>query len=164
MRYGMVACVVVVGVLGGCAGATEPTVEAAADVRIEGPAELVLAVGDCGCDGGIFGAGYASCGRVADVIPVDAVVPGCPPTPLALMKGILAVVGRARVGAEATHAGRGSGRTALHDMDGPETVPSAGASAMPTAPAAAATGALPHSRPSVAWPPAPAGDATSSRP
>ncbi|MCB9879954.1 MAG: NADH-quinone oxidoreductase subunit B family protein [Planctomycetes bacterium] len=125
---------------------------------------LVLAVGDCGCDGGIFGAGYASCGRVADVIPVDAVVPGCPPTPLALMKGILAVVGRARVGAEATHAGRGSGRTALHDMDGPETVPSAGASAMPTAPAAAATGALPHSRPSVAWPPAPAGDATSSRP
>ncbi|MCA9737810.1 MAG: hypothetical protein KC645_09330 [Gemmatimonadetes bacterium] len=46
MRYGMVACVVVVGVLGGCAGATEPTVEAAADVRIEGPAELVLAVGE----------------------------------------------------------------------------------------------------------------------
>ncbi|MFA6444656.1 MAG: formate hydrogenlyase, partial [Sterolibacterium sp.] len=47
--------------------------------------KLVVAVGDCGCGGGIFGESYASCGRVANVIPVDVAVPGCPPTPLALM-------------------------------------------------------------------------------
>ena len=51
--------------------------------------KLVVAVGDCGCTGGIFGESYASCGRVANVIPVDVSVPGCPPTPLALMQGIL---------------------------------------------------------------------------
>jgi Ni,Fe-hydrogenase III small subunit len=57
---------------------------------------LVVAVGDCGCTGGLFGQSYASCGRVADVVPVDAEVSGCPPTPLALMKAILAAVGRTR--------------------------------------------------------------------
>jgi Ni,Fe-hydrogenase III small subunit len=57
--------------------------------------KLVVAVGDCGCSGGIFGESYASCGRVANVIPVDVAVPGCPPTPLALMQGILtAIAGR----------------------------------------------------------------------
>ena len=53
---------------------------------------LVVAVGDCGCDGGIFGEGYASRGRVAHVIPVDAVISGCPPPPLDILRGILAVV------------------------------------------------------------------------
>lgn len=56
--------------------------------------KLVVAVGDCGCTGGVFGESYASCGRVANVIPVDVSVPGCPPTPLALMQGILAAVRR----------------------------------------------------------------------
>ncbi len=56
--------------------------------------KLVLAVGDCGCDGGIFGESYASCGRVANVIPVDEVVPGCPPPPLEILRGILKVVRR----------------------------------------------------------------------
>ena len=55
---------------------------------------LVLAVGDCGACGGIFGESYASCGRVANVIPVDATVPGCPPPPLEILRGILAVVRR----------------------------------------------------------------------
>lgn len=54
--------------------------------------KLVVAVGDCGCTGGIFGESYASCGRVANVIPVDVQVPGCPPTPLAIMQGILAAI------------------------------------------------------------------------
>ena len=54
----------------------------------------VVAVGDCGACGGEFGESYASCGRVANVIPVDAVVPGCPPTPLALMRGILNLFSR----------------------------------------------------------------------
>jgi Ni,Fe-hydrogenase III small subunit len=55
---------------------------------------LVLAVGDCGACGGIFGESYASCGRVANVIPVDATVPGCPPPPLEILRGILGVVRR----------------------------------------------------------------------
>jgi Ni,Fe-hydrogenase III small subunit len=54
--------------------------------------KLVVAVGDCGCTGGIFGESYASCGRVANVIPVDVAIPGCPPTPTALLRGILAAV------------------------------------------------------------------------
>lgn len=54
--------------------------------------KLVVAVGDCGCTGGIFGESYASCGRVSNVIPVDVAVPGCPPTPLAIMQGILTAI------------------------------------------------------------------------
>ena len=54
--------------------------------------KLVVAVGDCGCTGGVFGESYASCGRVANVIPVDVSIPGCPPTPLQLMRGILAAI------------------------------------------------------------------------
>ena len=55
--------------------------------------KLVVAVGDCGCTGGLFGESYASCGKVANVIPVDVAIPGCPPTPLDLMRGILAALG-----------------------------------------------------------------------
>ncbi len=54
--------------------------------------KFVVAVGDCGCTGGVFGESYASCGRVANVIPVDIVVPGCPPTPFDLMQGILTAI------------------------------------------------------------------------
>ncbi|TAK43592.1 MAG: NADH-quinone oxidoreductase subunit NuoB [Betaproteobacteria bacterium] len=54
--------------------------------------KLVVAIGDCGCDGGIFGENYASCGRVANVIPVDVAVPGCPPSPTAILQGILTAV------------------------------------------------------------------------
>jgi Ni,Fe-hydrogenase III small subunit len=58
--------------------------------------KLVVAVGDCGCDGGIFGEGYASRGRVANVIPVNVAVPGCPPDPAAILRGILTAVSSAR--------------------------------------------------------------------
>jgi Ni,Fe-hydrogenase III small subunit len=54
--------------------------------------KLVVAVGDCGACGGIFGESYASCGAVANVIPVDVVVPGCPPTPTRILAGILAAL------------------------------------------------------------------------
>lgn len=54
--------------------------------------KLVVAIGDCGCTGGIFGESYASCGRVSNVIPVDVAVPGCPPTPVAVMQGILTAI------------------------------------------------------------------------
>jgi Ni,Fe-hydrogenase III small subunit len=50
--------------------------------------KLVVAVGDCACNGGIFGESYASLGGIEKVIPVDARIPGCPPTPLQLMQGL----------------------------------------------------------------------------
>lgn len=55
---------------------------------------LVVAVGECGCNGGIFGQNYASCGAVSQVIPVDVSVPGCPPPPIEILRGILAAVKR----------------------------------------------------------------------
>lgn len=55
---------------------------------------LVIAVGACGADGGEFGTSYASCGAVSNVIPVDAVIHGCPPTPVDLMRGILEAIGK----------------------------------------------------------------------
>ncbi len=58
--------------------------------------KLVVAVGDCGCDGGIFGESYASRGRISNVIPVDVAVPGCPPPPKAIMQGILTAVSNVR--------------------------------------------------------------------
>jgi Ni,Fe-hydrogenase III small subunit len=54
--------------------------------------KLVVAVGDCGCSGGVFGENYACRGAVANVLPVDVKVPGCPPTPSAIMQGILTAV------------------------------------------------------------------------
>lgn len=55
---------------------------------------LVVAVGACGCSGGIFGQNYASLGGVDQVLPVDVYIPGCPPNPHALLHGILLAVGR----------------------------------------------------------------------
>ena len=54
--------------------------------------KLVVAVGDCGCTGGIWGETYATCGRVSNVIPVDVAVPGCPPPPLDILRGILTAI------------------------------------------------------------------------
>ena len=55
---------------------------------------LVVAVGACGCSGGIFGVNYATRGAVDTVIPVDVYIPGCPPNPHALLHGILLAIGR----------------------------------------------------------------------
>ena len=51
--------------------------------------KLVVAVGDCACTGGIFGEGYASRGRISNIIPVDVAVSGCPPDPARILMGIL---------------------------------------------------------------------------
>jgi Ni,Fe-hydrogenase III small subunit len=56
--------------------------------------KLVVAIGDCGCSGGIFGESPASCGRVGNIIPVDVAVPGCPPPPIEILRGILTAVKR----------------------------------------------------------------------
>jgi Ni,Fe-hydrogenase III small subunit len=56
--------------------------------------KLVVAVGDCAACGGLFGESYAVRGGVAKVIPVDVTVPGCPPRPLEIIRGILAATRR----------------------------------------------------------------------
>lgn len=55
---------------------------------------VVVAVGACGCSGGIFGEGtYASLGGVDRVVPVDVYIPGCPPRPQAILHGLLVAMG-----------------------------------------------------------------------
>jgi Ni,Fe-hydrogenase III small subunit len=58
--------------------------------------KLVVAVGACGCSGGIFAGSHAVVGAVDAVIPVDGYIPGCPPTPAMLVTGILEVLRRRR--------------------------------------------------------------------
>lgn len=54
----------------------------------------VVAMGICAINGGVFGKSFASVGGVAEVVPVDFVIPGCPPPPLAIIDALLAVTGR----------------------------------------------------------------------
>jgi Ni,Fe-hydrogenase III small subunit len=70
------------------AGAVRATYEAVPEPK------LVVAVGACGCSGGIFAGSYAVVGAVDAVIPVDGYIPGCPPTPPMLVTGILEVLRR----------------------------------------------------------------------
>ena len=57
---------------------------------------VVIAVGACASSGGIVGRSYASAGGVGEVLPVDVLIPGCPPRPEAIIHGILIAVGRVR--------------------------------------------------------------------
>jgi Ni,Fe-hydrogenase III small subunit len=52
----------------------------------------VVAVGDCAANGGVFAGSYAVVGGVKDVIPVDLHIRGCPPRPLQLLQGLLALI------------------------------------------------------------------------
>jgi Ni,Fe-hydrogenase III small subunit len=52
----------------------------------------VVAAGDCALNGGIFAGSYAVTGGVSKVVPVDLHIPGCPPDPVALLKGLLALL------------------------------------------------------------------------
>jgi Ni,Fe-hydrogenase III small subunit len=52
----------------------------------------VVAAGACALDGGLFAGGYACVGGVSKVIPVDLHIPGCPPTPTALLEGLIALM------------------------------------------------------------------------
>ena len=60
---------------------------------VPGP-KWVVAVGDCARDGGCFAGSYAVVGVVSEVIPVDLHIPGCPPTPMAMLQGLLALLER----------------------------------------------------------------------
>lgn len=55
----------------------------------------VIAAGDCACTGGVFAGSYACVGPVVGAIPVDVHIKGCPPTPLQLLEGLLAVLEQA---------------------------------------------------------------------
>jgi Ni,Fe-hydrogenase III small subunit len=52
----------------------------------------VVAVGDCARNGGVFSASAACVGGVGAVLPVDLHIPGCPPSPVALLRGLLALL------------------------------------------------------------------------
>ncbi|OYX40874.1 MAG: hydrogenase [Rhodobacterales bacterium 32-67-9] len=52
----------------------------------------VVAVGDCARDGGCFAGSYAVSGGVAAIVPVDLHIPGCPPEPVDLLKGLMALL------------------------------------------------------------------------
>jgi Ni,Fe-hydrogenase III small subunit len=56
--------------------------------------KFVVVAGDCGRDGGVFRGSYAVVGGVGEVVPVLGVIPGCPPSPAALLAGLLDVIGR----------------------------------------------------------------------
>lgn len=55
---------------------------------------VVLAIGDCACDRGMFADGYGVVGAVCDVVPVDIEVPGCPPGPQQVVDALRSVTGR----------------------------------------------------------------------
>ena len=70
---------------------------------VPGP-KWVVALGDCAKDGGCFAGSYAVVGGVSEVIPVDLHIPGCPPSPLDILRGLLALLDRAAVGSVASRA------------------------------------------------------------
>jgi len=68
---------------------------------------VVVAVGACGCSGGIFGEGtYAAIGGVDRVVPVDVYIPGCPPRPHAILNGLLVAMGVREAGLDPASAPR----------------------------------------------------------
>ncbi|WP_232072500.1 NADH-quinone oxidoreductase subunit B family protein [Paraburkholderia pallida] len=58
--------------------------------------KLVVAAGECACTGGIFKDSYAVCGPLSQLIPVDVSIPGCPPSPVDLLRGIFAALRAAK--------------------------------------------------------------------
>ena len=58
------------------------------------PPRVVVAVGDCARDGGVFAGAYGVVGPVSQVLPVDVEVPGCPPTPEAITAALRGLTGR----------------------------------------------------------------------
>ena len=74
---------------------------------------LVVAVGACACTGGIFCTSPFARNGLAEVLPVDVYIPGCPPSPVALIHGLLLALGRTKQ--KSVHRVRGS-RTAKHGV------------------------------------------------
>jgi Ni,Fe-hydrogenase III small subunit len=66
----------------------------------------VVAVGDCARDGGVFSESYACVGGVSAVLPVDLHIRGCPPSPITLLKGLLALLETVQAGGSSSPAAR----------------------------------------------------------
>ena len=62
----------------------------------------VVAVGDCARDGGVFAGSYACVGGVSAVLPVDLHIRGCPPSPITLLQGLLALLETVQGGGNAS--------------------------------------------------------------
>ena len=62
----------------------------------------VIAIGDCARDGGVFAGSYTCVGGVAAVLPVDLHIRSCPPSPIALLKGLLALLKAVQIGDNAS--------------------------------------------------------------
>jgi len=60
----------------------------------------VVAAGDCACGCGVFEGSYAVVGAVDKVIPVDLHIKGCPPRPIDLLKGLIALMEKATATAD----------------------------------------------------------------
>jgi Ni,Fe-hydrogenase III small subunit len=66
----------------------------------------VVAVGACALDGGIFAGSYACVGGVSDAVPVDLHIRGCPPPPIKLLEGLLALLQMSETGSSRSSAWR----------------------------------------------------------
>jgi NADH:ubiquinone oxidoreductase subunit B-like Fe-S oxidoreductase len=62
----------------------------------------VIALGDCARDGGCFAGSYAIIGGVSKVVPVDLHIPGCPPSPTDILRGLLALLEHVNTGGRAS--------------------------------------------------------------
>ena len=72
---------------------TRNMVEALTRARAATPEPCwVVALGDCATDGGVFRGSYAVLGGVEAAVPVDLVIPGCPPTPAQILEGLVALI------------------------------------------------------------------------
>jgi Ni,Fe-hydrogenase III small subunit len=54
--------------------------------------KLIIACGDCAKDGGIYKGSYAVTNGLSQIVPVDGYIPGCPPTPMALLLGLAQII------------------------------------------------------------------------
>lgn len=87
---------------------------------------LVVAVGACASGGGVFAASPYTRGKLSDILPVDVLIPGCPPTPLSLIHGLLALINRlpiATQGAWSDNADKAPRAAVMPDM--PDAAPAA---------------------------------------
>ena len=60
--------------------------------------KLVIAIGACPISGGVFKETESFVSPIRDVIPVDVVIPGCPPSPIQILQGLLIAMGKLKPG------------------------------------------------------------------